>query len=382
MLLLIRKLIVSASCAALFFLAFAVSAMAQTSSLEGDVIGFDGKPLAGALIVIERTDIRGNYKVKTNKKGHYFHAGLPMGTFTLRCEVDGEVVDSVSNVRTSFGDTTAIHFNLAEMQKKQEAAQAAAAQGQLTAEQTQGMSAEQKKALEEQMAERQEQLKKNKELNDAFNTGMAAKEAKQFDVAIENFEKAASVDPEQVVIWAQLAESYVQLAGAKTGAERQEALDKGSATYEKVIALKPDDPAYHNNYAIALAQGGKMKEAQDELEKAAQINPSGAGQYYYNLGAVLLNTGNQADSGIAFKKAIEADPNYANAHFQYGMFLLSQAKIGDDGSIIPPPGTMEALQKYLALAPDGPFAESAQGAMQSLQGTISTEYVNPDSRKK
>jgi tetratricopeptide (TPR) repeat protein len=243
------------------------------------------------------------------------------------------------------------------------------------------MSAEQRQELEEAMAKREEQLKKSKELNDAFNAAMAAKEAKQWDVAIENFEKAGSVDPDQVVIWAQLAESYVQKSGTVTGAAKQEALEKGSATYEKVIALKPDDPAYHNNYALALAQGGKMAEAQAELEKAAQINPSGAGQYYYNLGAVLLNTGNQADSGIAFKKAIEADPKYANAHFQYGMFLLSQAKIGDDGSIVPPPGTTEALQKYLELAPNGAFAESAQGALQSLQGTISTEYVNPGSEK-
>ena len=96
---------------------------------------------------------------------------------------------------------------------------------------------------------------------------------------------------------------------------------------------------------------------------------------------MLLNTGKQEESGVAFKKAIEADPRYANAHFQYGMFLLSQAKIGDDGSIVPPPGTKEALQKYLDLDPNGAFAPSAQGALQSLQGTVETQYVNPDKKK-
>ncbi len=47
----------------------------QTGSLAGKIIGEDGNPLQGALVKIERTDIKGNYKVKSNKKGEYFHAG-------------------------------------------------------------------------------------------------------------------------------------------------------------------------------------------------------------------------------------------------------------------------------------------------------------------
>ena len=63
------------------FLAF--TSFAQTSSLEGDVKGEDGQPLKGALVKIERTDIKGSYKVKTDKKGHYFHAGLPLGMYVI-----------------------------------------------------------------------------------------------------------------------------------------------------------------------------------------------------------------------------------------------------------------------------------------------------------
>ena len=43
------------------------------------VVGEDGQPLKDALIKIERKDIKGNYKVKTKKKGDYLHAGLPLG---------------------------------------------------------------------------------------------------------------------------------------------------------------------------------------------------------------------------------------------------------------------------------------------------------------
>src|SRR5712692_2993459 len=83
--------------AGLFFFSFAASA--QTSSLAGEVKGEDGQPLKDAWIKIERTDIKGNYKVKTNKKGEYFHAGLPLGTYDVMLEVDGQVRDQVKNIQ-------------------------------------------------------------------------------------------------------------------------------------------------------------------------------------------------------------------------------------------------------------------------------------------
>lgn len=377
-----RNLVLAAATTILSFYVFPPVAVAQTSAIEGEVIGEDGKPLQNAQIFIERQDIKGNYKVKTNKKGRYFHAGLPLGMYNVRCEVGGQVKDEVRGVRTTLSENTQVNFDLAAIAKRQQALQQAAAAGQLTEQQTQGLSAEQKAALDKQMKERAESMKKNKELNDAFNAGMQAKEAKQWDVAIQNFTKASELDPKQHVVWAQLADSYINKAGSVTGADQKAALDKGIEAYGQVMALKPDDPAYHNNYALALARAGQMAEATAELEKAAQLNPPGAGQYFYNLGAVLVNTGKQEEAGQAFKRALEADPNYANAHFQYGMYLLSKASVGEDGSVKPVEGTTEALQKYLDLAPTGPFAESAKGALQSLSGTVETQYTNPDTKAK
>ena len=97
----------------------AITSFAQTSSLEGDVKGEDGQPLKGALVKIERKDIKGNYKVKTDKKGHYFHAGLPLGTYKLTVEVDGKDVDSVDNVRTRLGDPQPVNFDLQAAEAEQ-----------------------------------------------------------------------------------------------------------------------------------------------------------------------------------------------------------------------------------------------------------------------
>src|SRR3989454_9722075 len=116
-------------------LLFAFAASAQTSSLAGEVKGEDGQPLKDAWIKIERKDIKGSYKVKTNKKGEYFNTGLPSGTYDIILEVDGKVRAQVKNVRTTMGDPKPVNFSLEGQKKAQESLAKAAATGTLTKEQ-------------------------------------------------------------------------------------------------------------------------------------------------------------------------------------------------------------------------------------------------------
>ncbi len=247
---------------------------AQTSSIAGAVKGEDGKGLKDALVKIERKDIKGNYKVKTNKKGEYFHAGLPLGVYKITLEVGGRDVDMVDNVRTRLGDPTEINFDLQQMKAKRDAMQKAAETGQLTQEQMREMSPEQRATMEKQLKERQQQLAKNKELNAAFNEGMEALKTKNFEVAVQGFTKASELDPKQHVVWGNMAEAYMGLAGTKTGAEQEAAFTKAMEAYGKAIELNPGDAAYHNNYALALARQKKFAEAQAELET---VEPPGSG---------------------------------------------------------------------------------------------------------
>lgn len=362
---------------ALGILLFAIAGFAQTSSMEGDVKGLDGAPLKGALIKIDRQDIKGHYQVKTDKKGHYFYGGLPLGNYKITLEVDGKDVDFINNVRTRLGDPIENNFDMHAQAQKSAALSKAAETGTLTKDQARGMSAEEKAAFEKANKERAELTAKNKELNAAFNAGKEAMTAKQFDVAVAQFTKASVMAPEQPVIWANLGDAEVNLAKTKTGAEHDDTLNKGMDAYKKTLELKPDDAGVHNNYALALAGVKKFDEAQAELAKAAQLDPPSAGKYYYNLGALLVNNGQSEPAGEAFKKAIDADPTYADAQYQYGIYLIGKAKLGTDGKYDPVPGTREAFQKYLELKPDGPFAESAKGMLASLSGAVDTSYQNP-----
>ena len=371
-----------------FLLLATGTSWAQITAIEGQVKGPDGGPLKGALVKIDRKDIKGHYQVKTDKKGHYYYGGLPLGIYKITVAVDGKDADSMDNVKTSLGDPLEMNFDLHQEAARQQALQQAAQTGTLTKEQERSLTPEQKAALEKQAKEQSAALAKNKALNDAFNEGMTDLNAKNYDGAAQAFDKASQMDPSQHVVWAHLADAYVGLAGTKTGADQQAALDKATAAFQKAIALKPDDPAYHNNYALALAKEKKFPEAQAELEKAAQVDPTNAAKYYFNLGAVLVNTGHSDQAADVFKKAIDANPNYAAAQYQYALCLISKATTTPDGKVVPPPGTVEALQKYLQLEPNGAYAESAKGMLQTITGQVSTQYHNPNeqpakkSRKK
>src|SRR4051794_30981410 len=348
----------------------AVSALAQITTIEGVVKGQDGKPVEKAEIQILRTDIKGSYKTKTDKKGHYLYMGLPMGKYDVSVLVDGKVMDAMKGVSTRPGDPIPVNFDLKASQadKAQQQQQMAKAieTGTLSKEQERSLSPEQKAAMEKQIKEQSEKMKKNKELNDAFNAGMEAMTAKKYDEAVASFEKAAAADPTQQAIYAQLGEAHLKMAEGKTGADYDTHIAKAMEAYGKSIELKPDDPGSHNNYALALGKAKKYPEMQAELKKAADLDPANGGKYYYNLGALLVNSGQGEAAGEAFKKAIELTPTYADAYYQYGVTLVGKAKIGADGKVTPVPGTIEAFQKYLELQPNGPYAQQSKEMLTTL----------------
>jgi len=353
-------------------------ALAQVTALTGVVIGEDGKPLRDAVIKIERTDIKGHYSVKSGKRGDYYHGGLPLGTYDLTVEVNGRVMDTVRGVRTSTGDPRPINFNLQETKQRQEALAKAAESGTLTKEQARQLSPEARAALERNARERQLAGAKMRALNDVFNTGMEAFQAKQWELAIASFKKAGEVDPGQRAVWQNLAEAQTQLAMTRTGAERDSAFSQAFETFQKWISIDPTSAAPHDRYGLALARARKFEEAQAEMQKSAALDPAQAGRGYYNVGAELVNGGQYEAGGVMFQKAIELTPTFAEAHYQYAVCLSAKMTIAADGKIVAPPGLREELLKYLELAPAGPNAQAAKDMLALVDAQLQTHYVNPN----
>ncbi len=363
--------------AALVFTLLASTAVAQTGAVRGRVLDESGQGIQGAMVYIERIGMRGNYKVKTNKKGSYFHAGLPMGEYNLRLEINDQEIQTINSYRVKLGEPEAVDFDLGEIKREQQAAQGA---GGPTKEQLAGMSEQQRKRYEEDLKKRQQQISKNKELNETFNAGMEAKRLEDFAIAVQHFKKAAEIDPEQHVVWGNMAEALAGLVRAKTGAERDTVSEEAISAYRQAITLEPD-PAYANNLGLLLIRLNRFDEGVAELEKAAEMSPENAGTYYFNLGATMVNTGNTQGAIDAFKKATVAKPDFANAYYQLATALVGTATMNDDGSVIPAPGTVEAYQKYLDLEPAGPYAASAQAMVQTLSSTLETSFEQPSKRR-
>jgi tetratricopeptide (TPR) repeat protein len=374
-----RNLIVAAVGACLL----ALTSFAQITAIEGDVIGEDGTPAVSTVVKIVRTDIKGTYTCKTNKKGHFYYNGLPSGTYNVTVEINGKEMDAVNGVHSKSGDPTPVNFDLKKIAQQRGArnaqAQAAGTSGAgLSKEQERGMSKEQKEAYDKATKERDIQMKKNKELNDAYTAGTAAMESKDYNAAIANLTKAGELDPKQLAVWQHLAEAYVAAAGTKTGTEFDAGMAKGIEAYGKALELSPGDAGTHSNLAIALGKAKKFPEAEAETQKAAELDPTKAGQFYYNLGASLVNAGQSEQASLAFKKALEIDPNHADSYYQWGVYLIGKASFATDGKVTPVPGTVEAFQKYLQLAPTGQFADPAKAMLESMNAKVDTAYKNPN----
>jgi len=333
----------------LVLLAAAAPAMAQTGGLTGKATLQDGSPCAKCIVVINRQDIKGNYTAKTDKKGNYVYIGLPLGNYKITLQdPNGKTLYMNLPEHVGMGDPTQADFDLKKLIAEDTARQMA--------------NPETAKRVEEQVKAQ----KQSASLKQFFDQGQTAMAAKDYPGAISAFEQALplATGKNNEIVMQVLADAYHK------GGQN----DKAVETYQKVIAADPTNADYHNNLGSVYADMHKIPEAQAEFQKAAEINPSGAARYYYNLGVIMVNSNNMDAAAAALKKCTDLDPKNADAFYWYGMALLGKATYKPDGTIQPVPGTVEAFQTYLQLAPSGPYATAAQASVAQLQGKVETEY--------
>jgi tetratricopeptide (TPR) repeat protein len=178
-----------------------------------------------------------------------------------------------------------------------------------------------------------------------------------------------------------LGEVYAGRADSKKGSDQEPDLNESMIAYQKAVELEPTNAVYHNNYARALARATHTDQSWEEAAKAAQLDPLQAGNYYYNLGTLFVNMGSTDLAETAFKKSIDADPNYAEAYYQYGVVLIAKATVGADNKIKAPAGTVEAFQKYLTLKPTGADADAAKAMLEQMGSAVKTTLDNRSKSK-
>jgi tetratricopeptide (TPR) repeat protein len=319
----------------------AVPVWAQsTGTLKGVAKDEAGKPIADATVEFTNTETGRKVTLKTDKKGEYFSVGVPQGTYNAALSANGKVIDQVSRIPVSVNEERIVNFDLAK-------------------DKAPGMTEEQKKKIEEA----QKQNDKIKNLNATLQEAKTLEQANNWDQAVALLQPAAEANPDKDLLWAYLGDAY---RGDKKYPESADA-------YQKAIALKPTSGAYHNGLAEAYAKSGQTDKAIAEYNTAAQVEPANAAMYYFNEGAVLTNQGKLDEAIAAFDKTIAADPTRADAYYWKGVNLLGKATTKGD-KMVAPPGTEEAFNKYLELAPDGKYAQPTKDMLASMGATVQTTY--------
>jgi tetratricopeptide (TPR) repeat protein len=353
----------------------------DTGSVKGVCKDAEGKPIVGATVEWQNTETGRKYTLKTNNKGEYFSLGIQLGHYKVTLTgTDGKEIFHYNGV-TASSDENTLDFDM-----KKEAA--AAAQGT-------GLTPDQIKQQQEQAAKIAKENTTIKGLNEKLSAAKTAADAGDLDTAIAQLTEASQMDATRDVVWGKLGEYELASAPKQTdNAEKTKRYEATVTDFQKAAEIKqkaldaapqksPADikqlASYYNNLGKAEAQLGKTDDAVKAYNQAAQLDPAGAGMYYFNLGAILTNanTTNNSDmrtaAAQAFDKAIAADPTRADAYYWKGTNLIGAATLQGD-KMVAPPGTAEAFQKYLELAPTGPHAEEAKAMLQGLGSTVETSY--------
>lgn len=334
--------------AILLGLSLAAPLWGQTGGLTGTVTLQDGSRCFKCTVSIDRLDIKGNYKVKTNKKGHYVYIGLPIGNYKVRLlDPGGNQLYYINGVHLGLGGPTTLNFNLPKEMKQAAQANPQAAQ---------------------QAVAQQKEAKKFAGLKQFFDQGNALYSQKNYAAAAAQFEKAVplAAGKNLPVVLGRLADAY-HMAHMDS---------KAISTYQKILQLTPDDAGIYNNLGNVYAGMGNSAQAEQAFQKAATLDPTHAAMYYFNLGAVMYNQGKMNQAAAAFQKSTAIDPKYDGSEAWYleGQALMSKATMSANGKVKAPPGTVEAFKQYLKLAPNGPDAAAAQGMIQTLEGKVQTQY--------
>jgi len=334
-------------------LAVGAYAQGQMVKVSGTCHDVSGQPIVGGIVELHNNNSGTNMKLKTGKKGDYLTIGAQAGDYNVTLySAEGVKIYAFSHVPFVTSQDNVVDFDL-----KKEAARGGGV-----------ASAEQVKKHQEEV----KQAEKIKGLNGKLQEAAAARQAKDFQKAIDLIKPETEAAPKIHQLWGDLGVSY---SGAKLYAEAIEA-------FKKAIEIDDTNAEYHNNLGSAYAHANDFESAMKEFEQAATLAPENAGLYYFNEGVLLVNKGQMDGALAAMEKAIAADPTKADPYYWKGMALFGKATLGKDNAMIAPAGTAEAFNKYLELDPSGRWAETAKQSLQMIGAKVDNSFGKQKKGKK
>jgi tetratricopeptide (TPR) repeat protein len=367
----------------------AAGAAAQVGRIEGDIKkeGSD-EPIVGALVDIVRTDIKGDYPVKSDKKGHFLHAGVPYsGKYTLLVSADGFQPTYYSDIRPT-GEPLTIKLSPGDGRKLTiddiRKAQAASGAGTTSTGAPGGGGGAKAAPPAKNAAEikkQQEEFEKAKAANEKAKTdfesmkkkfaeGLDLAKNKNYDGAITAFKEAAVLDAEQHVVHANLALALYNRGATEMNAGQRDpakqdfndsvqAANKAIALVEPQVAdpqkgaeAKKNKSSYLKIRAdseavlgMRLGDGAAADAAAKDYREAASLTDDAEAKKQYELKAAntLFESGKSEEAIKAYHDILQTDPNNIDGLYKLGLAYAGAGKFQDSAN---------TLQKFLDHAPE------------------------------
>ena len=301
------------------------AAAQSTGMVRGIVKDMQGQPVENAKVLIEAEGSSRKFETKSNKKGEFIQIGLPTGRYKVSAEKD-KVVSNEAGVSVSISRPAEANLILG----------AAAA-----------------------MNANKEAAAKGAELKKAFDEGVTASKAGNYDEAMAKFKAAADLNPS-------CYDCYYNLAFSAT---QKKDYDAAEAAYKKAIEIKADYAEAYSGLANVYNATRRFDDAAKASAKALELSSAAGGgaagaagggnaDQMFNQGVILWNAGKIAEAKQQFESAIKANPGHAEAHYQLGMALVNEGNLAGAGT---------EFEEYLKLAPTGPNAATAKGILATIK---------------
>ncbi len=185
--------------------------------------------------------------------------------------------------------------------------------------------------------------------------------------------KDTQAKPDEALLWDNLG--YAQSGEKK--------YDDAITSYKKAVDLETASKKPRME-VIGVAQAGlgevyartgKVPEANAAFDAAAKADPQRAALHLRNEAVIFFQEHNSAAQVAAADEAIKSDPNDAILYYIKGQGLVQNATIDPKTQrIVLPDDCTAAYQKYLDLAPDGPYAAEVAGILSQAGQKVSSSY--------
>jgi tetratricopeptide (TPR) repeat protein len=363
----------------------------QVGKIHGHVINYTGQPQPAGLICLSSDNgVTIAYTFPVDSHGNY--AGeAPAGTYFLVYRMPDTPpslwIDAFNNITITIGkdleqndDMSRPEFiaELPDEQKKeleQLKKQNAAAQGQeqivKTVNTDLNVAAQDLKDADAARSTAVRDLGKTAEAAEIDAKATAIKSAKCAEAESLMLKDLQSINEsglsaDETTLWENLGRAQ---AGLKK-------FDEAEKSYKRVLEIqiasgspKPAAQAFANaGLGEIYARTGKASEAADAFDLACQLDAAHAGMFLRDEALVFMQAGNAEAQITAAERAIKADPRDALPYFIKANGLVRKSGIDLMAKHFDlPAGCAEAYQRYLSLAPNGPYAAEAQGMLRRAE---------------